>query len=74
MHKKTEKSTLNFFIYKKFKKQSYFFTCTLPDYVGHESSKEFWKNRCFENMRAGFPRRCQNSLRQNSPEIMHIQA
>jgi hypothetical protein len=26
----------------------------LPDYVSHESLKEFWKNRHFENMRAGF--------------------
>ena len=46
----------------------------LPDYVFHESFKEFWKNSHFENMRAGFPRRCQNSLRQNSPEMMHFQA
>ena len=32
----------------------YFFTSILPDYVFHESTKEFWKNRHFENMRAGF--------------------
>ena len=29
-----------------------FFTCILPDYVGHESFKEFWKTNQFENMRA----------------------
>ena len=74
MHKKTEKSILRFFIYKKFKKQFYFFTCILPGYVFNESPKEFWKNSNFENMRANFIRRCQNSLRQNSPEIMHFQA
>ena len=71
MHKKTEKSILRFFIYKQFK---FFFTCILPGYVFNESKKEFWKNSSFENMRANFIRRCQNSLRQNSPEIMHFQA
>ena len=30
MHKKTEKCTLRFFIYKKCKKQFYFYTCILP--------------------------------------------
>ena len=35
---------------------------------------EFWKNRHFENMRADFHRRCQNSLWQTSPEMMHFQA
>ena len=74
MHKKTEKSISRFFIYKKFKKQFYFFTCILPGYVFNESPKEFWKNSNFENMRANFISRCQNSLRQNSPEIMHFQA
>ena len=73
MHKKTEKSILRFFIYKKFKKQFHFFTCILPSYVFNESTKEFWKNSNFENMRANFHRRCQNSLRQNSPKIMHFQ-
>ena len=52
MHKKTDKSIFKIFIYKKFKKQFYFFTCILPDYVFHESSKEFWKMSHFENMRA----------------------
>ena len=37
---------------EKFKKQFYFSTFILPDYVSHESSKEFWKNSHFENMRA----------------------
>ena len=45
-----------------------------PDYVGHESSEEFWKNIHFKNMRADFLRRCQNSLRQTCPEMMHFQA
>ena len=36
------------------------FTCILPE--GHKSPKEFWKNSHFENMRADFLRRCQNSL------------
>ena len=40
----------------------------------NESQKEFWKNRLFENTRASFLLRCQNSLRQNSPEMMHFQA
>ena len=74
MHKKTEKSKLRFFIHKKFKKQFNFFTCILPGYVFNESPKEFWKNNKFENMRANFISRCQNSLQQNSPEIMHFQA
>ena len=30
--------------YEKLRKQSYFFACILPDYMGHESLKEFWKN------------------------------
>ena len=51
-----------------------FFTCISPDYVSHESPKEFWKNSHFENMRADFLRICQNSLRQTSPEMMHFQA
>jgi hypothetical protein len=46
----------------------------LPHYVSHEILKEFWKNSHFENMRADFLRRCQNSLRQTSPEMMHFQA
>ena len=42
-----------------------FFTTILPDYVTHESQIEFWKNSHFENTRAGFLLRCQNTLRQN---------
>ena len=42
-----------FFINQKFRKLILFFTCILPDYVSHESSKEFWKNSHFEKMRAG---------------------
>jgi hypothetical protein len=59
---------------KSYKNNFIFFTCILPDYVPHESYKEFWKNSYFENMRADFLRSCQNSLRQISPEIMHFQA
>ena len=46
----------------------------LPDYVSHEIFKEFRKNSHFENIRADFLRRCQNSPRQTSPEMMHFQA
>ena len=49
-----------------------FFAGISPDYVGHESFKEFWKTNQFENMRADFLRRSQNSLRQTGPEIMHF--
>ena len=59
---------------KSSKKQFHFFTCILPNYVFNESQKEFWKNSNFENMRAGFLRRYQNSLRQNSPEMIDFQA
>ena len=51
-----------------------FFTCILPDYVGHENSKEFRKNNHFENMKADFLRRSENSLRQTSPEMIHFLA
>ena len=74
MHKKTDKSIFKNCISEKFRKQLYFFTCILPDYVFHESPKEFWKNNHFENMRASFLRRCQNSLWQTSHEMMHFQA
>jgi hypothetical protein len=50
------------------------FTCILPDYVTNEIQKEFWKNSHFENTRTCFLLRCQNSLRQNSPKMMHFQA
>ena len=54
MHKKTDKSVFNFFIYKKFKKQLDFLICILSGDFFNESSKEFWKNSNFEKMRAGF--------------------
>ena len=53
----------------KIQGNNFHFYLYLPDYVGHESPKEFWKN-----MRAGFLRMCPNSLRQTSPEMMHLQA
>ena len=59
------------FINEKFKKRFYFFTCILPDYVSHESPKEFWKNKYFENMRAVFLLRCQNPLRWEISLICH---
>ena len=34
----------------------------------------FWQNSHFDNMRADFFRKCQNSLRQISPKIMNFQA
>ena len=37
-----------------------------------KAQKKIWKNSHFENMRADFLRRCQNSLRQTSPEMMHF--
>ena len=74
MRKKTESTIFKNSIGEKFRKQLYFFTCISPDYVFHESPKEFWKNNHFENMRASFLRRCQKSLWQTSHEMMHIQA
>ena len=59
---------------KNLVKHFIFFTCILPDYVSQESLKEFGKNSHFENMRADFLMRCQNLLRQTSPEMMHFQA
>ena len=41
-------------ITEKFKKQFYLFTCILPDYVSHESSKDFWRKNHLGNMRACF--------------------
>ena len=67
-----QKYLRNFFN-EKFRKQFHLFTCILPDYVGHESLKAFWKNSHFENMRADFLRQCQNWLRQTSPRMMHFQ-
>ena len=74
MRKKTDKTKFKNCTSEKFIKQHNFFTCISPDYVFHESPKEFWKNNHFENMRASFLRRCQNSLWQTSHEMMHFQA
>ena len=74
MHEKRDKSIFRIFISKKFRKWFYFFTCILPNYLTHESQNEFWKNSQFENTRAGFLLRCQNSLRQNTSKMMHFQA
>ena len=48
-----------------------FFTCILPDYMAHDITKEFWKNRHFENITAGFPLRCKNLLRWEIRLICH---
>ena len=56
-----------FSLMKSSKNCAYFFTCILPDFVTHESSKVFWKNSHFENIRAAFLQRCQNTLRQTIP-------
>ena len=74
MRKKPELSIFKNCISEMFRKKLYFLTCILPDYMFHESPKEFWKNNNFENSRASFFRRCQNSLRQTSPKMMHFQA
>ena len=71
---KSHKSIFKNFINEKFRKWFYFFTCILPDYVPHESFKEFWKNSHFKNTRASFLLRCQNTLRQTTHEMMHFQA
>ena len=39
-----------------------------------KAPKIFWQNNHFENIRADFLKRCQNSHRQTSPETMHFQA
>ena len=74
IRKKSDSTILKNFVREKFRKQFYFFTCILTDYLTHESLKVFWKNSDFENMGASFLRRCQNTLWQNSPEMMHFQA
>ena len=57
-------------IYKwKVLKTILFFTCILPNYVSHESHKEFWKNSHFENMKADFLGRC--SIR-NFTKLLNI--
>ena len=49
-------------------------SCIFPDYMGHEITKEFWKNSHFENITAGFLQRCQNLHRYFTPDMMHFQA
>ena len=51
-------------ISEKFRKQFCFLTCILPDYVAHEKLQRMLENGHFENVRADFLRRCQNSLLQ----------
>ena len=74
MRKRPELSIFKNCISEMIRKQLYFLTFILPEYLFHESPKEFWKNNHFENMRASFPRRCQNSLWQISHEMMQFQA
>ena len=73
MHEKRDKSKFKIFIIEKFKKMLYSFICILPDYMGHEATKQFLKSSHFENMAAVFVLRCQNSLRQISCEKRHFQ-
>jgi len=54
MRKKPESTIFQNCISEEFRKKLYFFTFISPDYVFHESPKEFWKNNHFENMRASF--------------------
>ena len=57
----------HFSLMKSSENKFYFFTCILVGYVAHESPKEFLEYSHFENMRAGFLLRCQNSLWQTTP-------
>ena len=68
-----EKMYIQNFTIEKSKKIFNYFTCILPDSMANGVIKEFWKNSHFENMTASFLLRCQNSLRQTSPKIMHFQ-
>ena len=45
MRKKYDSSKFKNFTYKKFKTLFHFFTCILPDSVGHKLTKEF----CFSS-------------------------
>ena len=74
MHEKRDKSKFKIFSIEKFKKILCSFTCILPDYMGHEATKQFLKSSHFKNMTVIFILRCQNSLRQISPEMRHFQA
>ena len=47
-------SILKNVINEKFRKQFYFFTCILLDYVAHDIQKRIFKNINFENMTAVF--------------------
>ena len=49
-------------------------TRLFSDYMGHGTTKEFWKNSHFENVTAGFLLRCQKLLRYFTPERVHFQA
>ena len=63
-----------FFCLIKVQKLSLFFYLHFPDYMAHDITKDFLKNRYFENMTAGFLLRCQNLLLQITPKMMHFQA
>ena len=63
-----------FCLTKSSKNWFYFFTCTLPDYVAHEITKEFWKNNHFEKITAGFLLRFLDLRRWNTPKMMDFQA
>ena len=73
MRKNPDSTIFKKFISKKFRKLFYFSTFILPDHMHHESQKQL-KKKHYENTKAGFLLRCQNSLWQTSPEMMHFQA
>ena len=56
---------------KSSKKTFYSFTCNLPHFMVHETTKEFFLKSYFESMTDGFFLRYLNSLWQTSPEMGH---
>ena len=69
---KQYKQKFNILFNKKFKNWFHFLPAFHPDYVAHCIIKEFLKNSNFEKMTAGFLLRCQNLLRWDTPEMMHL--
>ena len=63
---KSHRSKFKNFINEKVKKWFYFFTCILPGYVPHESSKEFLKNINLKN-KSWFPSEVSRVTSANNP-------
>ena len=74
MHKKPDSTIFKNFIRKKFIKWFYFLPAFYLIMCLMKVKKNFEKNSHFENTRAGFVLRYQNSLRQNTSKMMHFQA